>query len=119
MITEPVESIFAAIQTAKDAPEVHNVDICLTEFGCGGYRTSVVPLSDAHVGFIERKLSSLPEVKIDDTNVFWKYGLRVEVDDGIALVIPFGEVPRMIEVLSAAMGDTFLRSLQPKEKSNE
>lgn len=113
MITPAAKNVFQALQAAAVATEDMDLVVAISDF--------TQPISVSYTDAPKAYLDELAEVFKDrpdvQLNLLYKSGLDVQLAPGVRLFISMAEAPRLIEVLTAAMGDVFLSTLTAKAKA--
>lgn len=110
MISPEAKNILYTLQTAEEEPE--NVDVVITLTDLQHPFTAAYGKSPkAYLDMLTEEFKDRPEVV---PNSLFENGLDIQVAPGVRLFLSMAEVPRLIEVLTAAMGDVFLYTLTAK-----
>lgn len=113
MITPAAKNVFQALQAAAVATEDMDLVVAISDF--------TQPISVSYTDAPKAYLDELAEVFKDrpdvQLNLLYKSGLDVQLAPGVRLFISMAEVPRLIEILTAAMGDVFLSTLTAKARA--
>lgn len=110
MISPEAKNILYTLQTAEEDPENVDVVVTLTDLQ-HPFQATYGKSPKAYLDMLVEAFKDRPEVV---PNSLFENGLDIQVAPGVRLFLSMAEVPRLIEVLTAAMGDVFLYTLTAK-----